>query len=60
MDIYFGLNCYLIAIMLLIVVTVLLFGIYDAFTWKWLNTLCKTILIGAIMFVIMSFLALLV
>lgn len=60
MDIYFGLNCYLIAIMLLIVVTVLLFGIYDAFTWKWLNTLCKTILIGVILFVIVSFLALLV
>lgn len=60
MDIYFGLNCYLIAIMLLIVVTVLLFGIYDAFTWKWLNTLCKTILIGVILYVIVSFLALLV
>ena len=60
MDIYFESNCYLIAIMLLIVVTVLLFGIYDAFPWKWLNTLCKTILIGVILFVIVSFLALLV
>lgn len=60
MDIYFGLNCYLIAIVLLIIVTVLLFGIYDAFTWKWINTLCKTILIGVILFVIMSFLSLLV
>lgn len=60
MDIYFGLNFYLIAIVLLIVVTVLLFGIYDAFTCKWLNTLCKTILIGVILFVIVSFLVLLV
>lgn len=51
MDIYFESNCYLIAIVLLIIVTVLLFGIYDAFPWKWLNTLCKTILIGAILFV---------
>lgn len=60
MDIYFGLNCYLIAIVLLIIVTVFLFGIYDAFTWKWLNTLCKTILIGVILYIIVSFLALLV
>lgn len=60
MDIYFDLNCYLIAIVILIIVTALLFGIYDEFTWKWLNTLCKIILIGAILFVIVSFLALLV
>lgn len=60
MDIYFESNCYLIAIVLLIIVTVLLFGIYDAFPWKLLNTLCKTILIGAILFVIVSFLVLLV
>ena len=60
MDIYFESNYYLIAIVLLIMVIVLLFGIYDAFTWKWLNTLCKTILIGAILFIIVLFLALLV
>lgn len=60
MDIYFESNCYLIAIVILIIVTVLLFGIYDSFTWKWLNTLCKTILIGAILFIIVLFLALLV
>lgn len=60
MDVYFESNCYLIAVVILIIVTVLPFGIYDEFTWKWLNTLCKTILIGAILFVIMSFLAILV
>lgn len=60
MDIYFESNCYLIAIVLLIIVTVLPFGIYDEFTWKWLNILCKTILIGATIFVIVLLLALLV
>lgn len=60
MDVYFESNCYLIAIVILIIVTVLPFGIYDEFTWKWLNTLCKTILIGAILFVILTFLDLLV
>lgn len=60
MDIYFESNCYLIAIVILIIVTVLPFGIYDEFTWKWLNILCKAILIGATLFVIVSLLALLV
>lgn len=60
MDVYFESNCYLIAVVILIIVTVLPFGIYDEFTWKWLNTLCKTILIGAILFVLLTFLDLLV
>lgn len=60
MDVYFESNCYLIAVVILIIVTVLPFGIYDEFTWKWLNTLCKTILIGAILFVLLTFLDLIV
>lgn len=60
MDIYFESNCYLIAIVLLIIVAVLPFGIYDEFTWKWLNILCKAILIGEILFLLVLLLALLV
>lgn len=57
MDVYFESKSYLIAIVILIIVAVLPFGIYDEFTWKWLNILCKTILIGATLFVIVLLLA---
>lgn len=60
MDVYFDSKSYLIAIAILIIVAILPFGIYDEFTWKWLNILCKAILIGATIFVIVSLLALLV
>lgn len=56
----FIVKCYLIAFGVLALVAVMAIGVCDDFPWKWLNILCKTILIIATLFVIVSLLALLV
>lgn len=53
-------ECYSIAFVLLTLVLVMAVGVCDDFPWKWLNTLCKVILTGIVLFMLLSFLALLV
>lgn len=56
----FLLKCYLIAIVVFILVTGMAVGCCDDFPWKWLNILCQVILTGIVLFMLLSFLALLV
>lgn len=56
----FLVKCYLIAIVVFILITGMALGCCDDLPWKWLNILCQAILMGIILFMILSFLALLV
>lgn len=50
----FIVECYLIAIVFLALVLGMTIGIYDGFPWGWLNTVCKVTLIGLVILLIVS------
>lgn len=50
----FIVECYLIAIVFLTLVVGMTIGIYDGFPFKWINTMCKIILISLVVLLMVS------
>lgn len=56
----FLVKCYSIAIAVIFLVIGMAVGVCDDFPWKWLNTLCQVTFTLIILFMLVSFVALLV